>query len=71
MYVYDKDQRLTIQVIQGLVLNGQSLGEIGQSFSVTVSQWVDDFHGKIFTGNHGFSHEIWEFPVMFSLKPIN
>ena len=33
-------------------------------------QWIG-FVGKILTGNHGFSYEIWSFPVsMFPTKPI-
>ena len=30
-------------------------------------QWVDN-KGKILTGNHRFSHEIWDFPVNFPLN---
>ena len=29
---------------------------------------MDWFKGKILTGNHGFSHEIWNFPVNFRLN---
>ena len=31
---------------------------------------MDSFKRKS-TGNHRFLHEIWGFPVVFSLKPIN
>jgi hypothetical protein len=34
------------------------------------SQWIG-FAGKILTGNHRFSHEIWVFPVNCPLKPIH
>ena len=36
----------------------------------TLCQWVDK-KGKILTGNHRFSHDTWDLPVFFSLKPIN
>jgi hypothetical protein len=36
----------------------------------TMYQWIG-FVGKILTGNHGFSYEIWGFPVsIFPAKPI-
>ena len=32
------------------------------------ADWSMDWLGKIFTGHHGFSHEIWGFPVNFPLN---
>ena len=38
-----------------------------KNFKENLNQWVDK-KGKILTGNHRFSHEIWDVPVIFPLN---
>jgi hypothetical protein len=39
-------------------------------FQRFLGHWID-FLGKILTGNHGFYHSIWGFPVNFPVNQSN
>ena len=52
------------------VIQGQ-LPEVGQfNLEIRLEPWLGlwlwvDKKGKILTGNHRFSHDLWDFPVIF------
>jgi len=45
-------------------------GKLHDDLLFQQTHWIG-FVGKILTGNHGFYHEIWGFPVNFPLNQSN
>ena len=64
----------TLRCLKDHVLLAKHLQREMQKQQLAFSE-LGGFHGLTKkgkpTGNHRFSHEIWDFPVIFPIKPIN